>query len=217
MDTLDFHFDYVSPYAYLAWTQMHALAARHGVAVRPIPTLFGALLSANGNVGPAEIPAKRAYMFRDVWRSAHALGVPFRLPPSHPFNPLLALRVSALDVPDAQRRRIVDVVFGAVWGRGEPIDTRAWLVSVLDAGGLAGGALADAAETDDAKARLRASTDAALAAGVFGVPTVRVRETVFWGLDSLPHLERFLRGEDPVPLDYVVALDALKPSAVRKR
>src|SRR5512140_3653821 len=98
MSAIRFCFDYVSPYAYLAWTQIHALAARHGREVTPVPVLFAALLDAAGTKGPAEIPAKRGYVFKDVLRSAHRLRVPLVPPPAHPFNPLLALRVSSLDL-----------------------------------------------------------------------------------------------------------------------
>ena len=77
---LRFHFDYLSPYAYLAWTQIHALAQRHGRTVEPVPTLFAALLAHGGTKGPAEIPAKRIYVFKDALRTARLLGVPLQLP-----------------------------------------------------------------------------------------------------------------------------------------
>lgn len=76
-----FYFDFISPYAYLAWTQLPALAARHERELVPVPVLFAALLNAHGQKGPAEIPAKRIYLFKDVCRKAHLLGLP---PPSPP-------------------------------------------------------------------------------------------------------------------------------------
>ena len=100
-----YYFDYISPYAYLAWTQVHRVAAPHGRAVESVPVLFAALLDANGQKGPAEIPRKRVYLFKDVIRSAHSLGEPIAPPASHPFNPLLALRVTAADLPAPDRRR----------------------------------------------------------------------------------------------------------------
>ena len=99
-----FHFDFISPYAYLAWTQIHALAARHGRSVEPVPVLFAALLDHHGTKGPAEIPAKRRYLMFDVVRKARALGVPIGPPPAHPFDPLLALRVASVPM-DAQATR----------------------------------------------------------------------------------------------------------------
>ena len=111
---LRFYFDYISPYAYLAWTQIHALAARHGRTVEPVPVLFAALLDANGQRGPAEIPRKRVYIFKDTLRTAHLLGVPLGGPKTHPFNPLLALRVSSLPMEPETRRRLIDKLYAAV-------------------------------------------------------------------------------------------------------
>src|ERR1700754_987264 len=90
------YFDFISPYAYLAWTQLPGLAARHGCTIEPIPVLFAALLEHHGTRGPAEVPAKRRYLLVDVAPKARALGVPVGLPPHHPFNPLLALRLASL-------------------------------------------------------------------------------------------------------------------------
>src|SRR5262245_64367925 len=90
-----FLFDYLSPYAYIAWTQVHGLAERHGRQVEPVPILFAALLGTYGHKGPAEIPPKRVYTFKHVVRLAHRVSVPLKPPPAHPFNPLLALRVTS--------------------------------------------------------------------------------------------------------------------------
>src|SRR4051794_39152535 len=95
--TLAFYFDFISPYAFIAWTQVHAIAERNGATVVAIPVLFAGLLDAHGTKGPAETPAKRVYTFRDAYRKAPRAGLPpLRPPPSHPFNPLLALRVASL-------------------------------------------------------------------------------------------------------------------------
>ena len=194
-----FHFDFISPYAYLAWTQIHALAARHGRAVRPVPILFAALLDAHGHKGPAEIPPKRAYIFKDVVRTAHALGVPIGPPPAHPFNPLLALRIASLPMEDAARRRAIDALFLAVWGGKGPGVTEPGVVgALLCAAGLDGEGLVRAAGEEEAKLCVRRATEGAIAAGVFGVPTVFVDGEMFWGVDALPHAEVRLRGRDPV-------------------
>lgn len=66
------------------------------------------------------------------------------------------------------------------------------------------------------KQQLRAATDAAIAAGVFGVPTVIADGELFWGVDSLPHLERFLAGHDPITAEDAAALASLAPSATRR-
>jgi 2-hydroxychromene-2-carboxylate isomerase len=190
-----FLFDFVSPYSYLAWTQIHAIAARHGRDVEPVPVLFAGILKARDARGPAETPERRAYLVRDVQRIAHALGVPIRPPPVHPFNPLLALRVASR----APRRELIDALFTCAWVTGEGLTDRAVVERA------AGREAVAAAETDEAKQLLRRATDEAIAAGVFGVPTILVDREMFFGTDSLPHLERFLGGEDPVRADFIAA------------
>ncbi|MCC6752226.1 MAG: 2-hydroxychromene-2-carboxylate isomerase [Deltaproteobacteria bacterium] len=210
-----FCFDYLSPYAYLASTQIRALGARHGCAVEPVPVLFAALLGANGTRGPAEIPRKRAYIFKDVLRLAHALGQPIDLPASHPFNPLLALRATtAVAEPDA-RWELVHALFRATWVEGLRVEEPEVVARIATAAGLDGAGLVAAASQPEVKARLRTSTDEALAAGTFGVPTMLVEAELFWGVDSLPHLERYLRGEDPVTQAAAARWEGLRPSATR--
>jgi 2-hydroxychromene-2-carboxylate isomerase len=203
-----FHFDFLSPYAYLAWVSIHALAAEHGRTVIPVPTLLAALLAHGGTKGPAEIPAKRVYVFKDTVRSASVLGVPLIPPPTHPFNPLLALRASGLVEGEAQKA-LVDELFRGAWGGGGGCESPEAVAKAAGRAGLDGADLVRRAGEPAAKDRLRAATDEAIANGVFGVPTMRVEADVgpksggphqelFWGLDSFAHLERFLGGEDPV-------------------
>jgi len=208
MTALRFYFDFISPYAYLGWTELGALASRHGRAIEPVPTLFAGLLQANGQLGPVEIPRKRTYVFKDVVRTAHALGVELRPPPAHPFNPLLGLRICSTDMSSQARIRAVDVLFRAVWAGGPGITDPAAVERVLDAAGLPGAELVASAATDAVKQRVRAQTDEALAHGVFGVPTVLADGELFWGRDSFPHLERRLEGKDPVDgIDIAAWLD----------
>lgn len=195
-------FDFVSPYSYLAWTQIHAVAARHGRAVEPVPILFAALLGARGARGPAEEPARRAYLIKNVTRVAHDLGVPLQPPPAHPFNPLLALRVASLPMPDDRRRSLIDALYDAAWNGGPPLTDRQAVAAICARVGLPGSALEEA-ESAENKARLRARTDEAIALGAFGVPTMIIDGELFFGVDSLPHLERWLRGEDPVRAELV--------------
>src|SRR4051812_42387593 len=96
MRPLLFHFDFISPYAYLAWRGIHALADRHGREVEARPVLLAGLLNATGGKGPAEVEPKRIYTYKHVSRLAHTAGIPLRPPPAHPFHPLQALRVAGL-------------------------------------------------------------------------------------------------------------------------
>jgi 2-hydroxychromene-2-carboxylate isomerase len=212
--TLRFFFDYLSPYAYLGWTQIHALAERFAVTVEPVPVLFAGLLDAHGTRGPAETPARRRYLIRDVARLAHRMGVPLALPPAHPFNPLMALRVSSLPMSAEQRRALIDGLFAAAWGSGVGVSDPETVDAIASRVGLPARA-SEAAASAEVKARLRDETAAAVREGVFGVPTVLVGGQMFWGCDSLSHLEYFLGHGDVVAPDLVERWERLPASAVR--
>lgn len=215
-EPIDFVFDVISPYAYLGWTQIHALAARYDREVRPLPVLFAALLQHGGTKGPAEIPLKRIYIGKDTLRTARVLGIPFGPPPAHPFNPLLALRIATI-ASDPQKRHVIDALFAATWGGGGGgVETKETAQAALERAGLDGAALVAAAGGEDAKARLRAETERAIARGVFGVPTMIVDEEVFWGVDSFAHFERYLAGKDPLRPEDLAAWAELKASANRR-
>ncbi len=192
-----FYFDVISPYAYLAWRRIDALAERTGRAVEPVPILFAALLSHYGHRGPAEIAPKKLYTFKHCVRIAHELGVPIEPPPHHPFNPLLALRVATAALGQAHARATIDALFDAVWNGGGGCEQPEALARWLDARGLPGRELLAAAGTSEMKLALRRATEDAIAAGVFGVPTIEVDGELFWGQDSLAHVEAFVRGHDP--------------------
>jgi 2-hydroxychromene-2-carboxylate isomerase len=210
-----FLFDYVSPYSYLASTQIRALAARHGRDVEAVPVLFAAMLNASGARGPGELPMKREYMFRDVDRLARVLGVPVEPPATHPFNPLTALRATGC-VPGAEDRwRLVHAIFEGAWARGLRVDRPEVVARVAIEVGLDGAALLEQAGSTASKDRLRAVTDEAVAAGAFGVPTMLVEGELFWGVDSLPLLERLLDGESAVDPGRIERWRRVMPSATR--
>ena len=202
-EPLRFCFDFVSPYAYLAWSEIHDLAARHRRIVEPVPVLFAALLDRFGHKGPAEIAPKRMYMFKNALRLAGERGIALSPPPAHPFNPLLALRLAGLEQPAEQRRRVIDVLYAAVWGGGPGVTDPGVVARILTDAGFDGDRLVARAGQPEAKARLRAATDAAIESGVFGVPTAIVDGELFWGLDAHPHIDAFLAGDDCISPELV--------------
>jgi len=214
---LRFYFDYLSSNAYLAWVALPALAERFGRRIELVPVLFPKLLEAYGQLGPAEVPPKMRWMARNNLRKAKLLGLTLRPPAFHPFNPLLALRVSSSDLEDDARARLVSGLFRAVWTDRRHASDPDVVAAIANEAGLDGAALVAAAQTPEAKQRLRAQTEAALAAGVFGVPTVIVDGELFFGYDDFGFLERFLAGEDP--LDTAEAAywtGPQRPSAMRR-
>ena len=104
---LSFHFDYISPYSYLAWHRLKRFAPAQDLHVEVKPTLLAGLLNHLGHKGPGEIAPKRRYMFKDCIRAAARSNVPFVPPVSHPFNPLASLRATLLDMSEDTRQRLV--------------------------------------------------------------------------------------------------------------
>ena len=216
--TLRFYFDFISPNAYMAWTQLPALAAKHGTTIDAVPVLYAGLLEAHGGIGPAEVPLRGRWMFKNNLRKAALLGVPFHPPAYHPFNPLLALRVASLPLPDATQLAIRDALFRAVWARGLHVSEPEVVERVLDEIGLSGASLLEDAGRPEAKARLRRQTDEAIERGVFGVPSMEVDGEVFWGYDDFPYLEHRLAGRDLLdPETWRAWGGGPRPSAMRRR
>lgn len=208
MKHITFWFDPISPFAWLAFQRLpealmgndDAPGPSYTVSYRPV--LFAALLKHHGQLGPAEIPAKRDWTYRHVQWLGHSLGVPLDMPATHPFNPLpllrLALACARPAAPGACNRFVTEQVLRHVWAGGEDATATDRLAALQETlaehMALRGEQLADP-NGDDVKAQLRANTEAAIAAGVFGVPTCEVDGKLFWGLDSLPMLRAYLQGD----------------------
>jgi len=192
--TLEFYFDYGSPYSYIADALLPDLARRHGARLERRPMLLGGVFQATGNRSPAQesIAPKRAYGGVSLRRTAAYHGVPFRLNPHFPINTLALMRGAVA----AQQGGIFDAfhaaIYPAVWVEGRNLGDPAEVASVLDAAGMDGAAVATRAATDDVKAALRANTDEAVARGVFGAPAILLGDALFFGVDHLPYLERAL-------------------------
>jgi 2-hydroxychromene-2-carboxylate isomerase len=201
-------FDVISPFAYLALPRLEELPA--GVELVVVPVLLAALLDHFGQRGPAEIPSKRRFTYRFVLWRARRLGLPLRMPPAHPFNPLAALR---LIIAAGSDRRAAETVLKAVFGEGRDLTDQAVIADLAAQLGVADPqrALADAA----VKQRLRENTLWASAQGVFGVPTLLIGEELFWGHDAfdmaLDYLSRPQSFADP----DMRALDSLPIGAAR--
>lgn len=180
------YFDFISPFAWLQWPRIKTLMHEQEVMLRPI--LFASVLDQVGQKGPAEIPGKREFTYRyALWRARHA-GQPLRFPPEHPFNPLAALR---LCIAAGATMEATDAIFDWLWAQGQAGDTMASLRGVAERLGIDNieMALADAS----VKAQLRSNTEAAIAEGVYGVPTLSIDGQLFWGSDAHDFAMAYLR------------------------
>jgi 2-hydroxychromene-2-carboxylate isomerase len=217
MATVRCYADPVSPYAWLGLRDLGRLGGA-GARIVVIPVLFAGLLNAHGNIGPAEVPAKRRYLFRDVMREAARRGLPFAGPPGHPFNPLLALRMCTAVGDDAARGGLLMALTCATWERGADLMDEATLARLADEAGLDGPGLLAAAQRPAVKRALADATAQAVADGVFGVPTFRIAgdEELFWGADRIDALLWRMQGHG-IDEDALREFVGREPMAQRKR
>ncbi len=181
----DWYFDFISPFSYLQLERIGRLRAR--IQITPLPIVFGAILKHHGQLGPAEIRGKREFTYRFAQWTAERERIPFRFPPAHPFNPIAALRLA---IAAGTTWQAITAIFEHIWKDGRAGDDAEALADVARSLGIDDAAAAIA--QDDIKTALRTNTEAALAAGVFGVPTLRIGGELFWGYDATALIEDWL-------------------------
>jgi 2-hydroxychromene-2-carboxylate isomerase len=179
------YFDLISPFSYLHLKQFGRLPA--DLEIEYVPVLFAGMLKHWEHKGPAEMPPKRIYIYRQVTWLASQLGIPFKMPPAHPFNSLHALRLVLAAGPT---RANVETAFDMAWQEGRDLQDPQVLAELAQRLGIRD---PQAAVDEGVKAALKADTDAAIARGVFGVPTFLLGDTLFWGQDSLEMMLDFLK------------------------
>ena len=203
-------FDVISPFAYLAFPRLEELPS--SVELELVPVLFAALLDHFGQRGPAEISSKRRFTYRFVLWRARRLGLPLRMPPAHPFNPLAALR---LIIAAGSSRRAAGTVLRAVFAEGRDVNDPAVIADLAAQLGVAdpSAALADTA----IKQRLRDNTSWACSRGVFGVPTLVIGEELFWGHDAIDMALDYLRQPQAFADPDMRIIDTLPIGAARTK
>jgi 2-hydroxychromene-2-carboxylate isomerase len=175
--SVDWFFDYISPFAYLQRHRIAEVAEVADITFRPV--LFAGLLRNWEHKGPAEIPGKRVLTFRHAHWLAEKMGVPYRMPDSHPFNPIKALR---LTIALGCTVEVINTIFDAIWVDGLLPENEADWKEILNRLSVENGALA-------------------LKNELFGVPTFVANGHLFWGLDTTDMLLDYLSNpsffEDP--------------------
>ena len=191
MKQITFYLDFISPYAYIAFEELPLALQGLSYSVTYKPLMFAGLLKHYGTMGPAEIPGKREWTYRQVQWLAHSKGIALDMPATHPFNPLGLLRLAvATDAHGKPNRYACETIFRHVWQGGADAADAERLAQLT-------AALAPARDANDdaVKAALKSHADDAIAAGVFGVPSFEVDGKVFWGQDALPMLRSYLEGD----------------------
>ena len=215
--TVDFYFDFVSPYSYFAWLEARPRCMGAGVRLVPRPVVLAALLDSGGQPGPAEIPNKRAYLIRETLRYAGRRNIAFTFPMPHPFNPITALRLSLPEVAGSNQERIINALWQAGWAQGRDLSNCETLATILDDLGLDGESMIHTASAPGIKHMLRTQTDQAIQRGVFGVPSFYVNGELFWGNDRVDDLCEYLAGDDPLDRELLKELLARPLGVERSR
>ena len=209
MQQIDWYFDFISPFAYLASESLWRFP--EDIELRPRPILFAGLLNHYQTRGPAEIPPMRRFTFRHIRWLADVNDITLKLPPAHPFNPLKLLRLCIVLGGEPE---LVQRLFRFVWAEGcSSEDPEQWqrLISELGAEGIEQQLVAD-----EVKAELRKNTEAAIDAGVFGVPGFVLQGEVFWGYDSIDFLLACLDNPELLKSAGMLAADSMQEGLQRQ-
>lgn len=194
MKNLEFYFDFVSPYTYLAAYRLRHDPLYKDITIEWQPVLLGGIFKLAGNRPPAEVQNKGAYMLRDLLRMSDYYGIPYNWPLQFPLNSLRLMRTAvALKQRDpADFHRYVDAMFDAYWHQGVDISDESQWRPLVAALGLDATALVEEADSPAIKEALKANTAYAVERGIFGLPAFFVGPELYWGFDRMFLVEREL-------------------------
>lgn len=184
--TVEFYFDFGSPYSYLAYKALPGIAAAHGAQIVWRPILLGGVFKATGNHSPADIPAKNKWMHEDLRLWAARYGVAFERNPHFPINTLTLMRgATGMQMRGPDFHKYAATIFHAMWEKPRNLGDAQELAAVLRQAGFDAEGFQSLVNDPAVKEQLKQNTEAAVARGVFGVPTFVVGEAMFWGQDRL--------------------------------
>lgn len=191
--TVEFFFDFVSPATYLAFTQLPKIAARTDAEIAYKPFLLGGVLKAAGNQTPMSVPAKAAWMLKDLERFAKRYRVDLTFNPHFPFRTIELMR-GAIWAQEINKLAVYsETMFKAIWADALNVGDESVVRELLTSIKLDPAEFQEAISKQDIKDKLRANTDDAVNRGAFGAPTFFVEDEMFWGQDRLDFVEEALK------------------------
>ena len=211
MKKVDWYFDFISPFAYLQFSQFKRFENDLSITIHPV--VFGALLKHWGQLGPAEIVPKRIFTYRFFKWKADRLGIEYTMPPSHPFNPLPALLSC---IAGNSTYEVTKEIFDIIYKQGEQPDQkegREKLETLLNK------YPSDYSELDESalKKILRTNTSRAIENGVFGVPTFVVDQQIFWGGDSSDMMLDFIKNPELFSSEEMKRVSSMPMGLIRNK
>ena len=211
MKKVDWYFDFISPFAYLQFSQFKKFDNELNITIHPV--VFGALLKHWGQLGPAEIVPKRIFTYRFFKWKADRLGIEYTMPPSHPFNPLPALLSC---IAGNSTYEVTKEIFDIIYKQGEQPDQkegREKLETLLNK------YPSEYSELDESalKKILRTNTSRAIENGVFGVPTFVVDRQIFWGGDSSDMMLDFIKNPELFSSEEMKRVSSMPMGLIRNK
>ena len=211
MKKVDWYFDFISPFAYLQFSQFKKFDNELNITIHPV--VFGALLKHWGQLGPAEIVPKRIFTYRFFKWKADRLGIEYTMPPSHPFNPLPALLSC---IAGNSTYEVTKEIFDIIYKQGEQPDQkegREKLETLLNK------YPSEYSELDESalKKILRTNTSRAIENGVFGVPTFVVDQQIFWGGDSSDMMLDFIKNPELFSSEEMRRVSSMPMGLIRNK
>jgi 2-hydroxychromene-2-carboxylate isomerase len=192
--SIDFYFDFSSPYGYFASARIDAIAAKHGRTVDWHPILLGAVFKVTGGAPLPSLPLKGDYAKRDIPRCARAFGLPFKFPSKFPIATQAAARMTvwAQGSDLGRAKTLASALYRAYFAEDRDITNPQVCADVAEACGLDRAQAIAAINDQVVKDKLKTQMDAAMAQGIFGSPYFIIDGEPFWGADRLDHVERWL-------------------------
>ncbi|WP_156256976.1 2-hydroxychromene-2-carboxylate isomerase [Sandarakinorhabdus oryzae] len=191
---IEYLFDVGSPTAYLAWHRLKTVAARTGASLVPVPILLGGVFKATGGMPPGAVAAKGRWMNEDMARWAARDGMPLVMNPFFPVNTITMMRILAGLQGDERFEAVTDTLFAGMWQQGRNMADPEILAATLTEAGHDAATLMELAQSPEAKQRLIANTEGAVARGVFGAPTCFVAGQMHFGQDRIDWVEAAAAG-----------------------
>ena len=189
---IDFYFDFGSPTAYLAFTQLQLIAKRNGVNLIFHPILLGGIFKATGNSPPAAIPAKGLYMMRDLQRYAEKYQVPYERNPFFPINTLSLMRGAVSYQNNGDFERYVNVIFHNMWVEPKNLNDEDVLKKMLIENNFEYNDFLKRTSDQRIKDQLISNTEKVVQKGAFGAPTIFIGEEMFFGQDRMDFIEQYI-------------------------
>lgn len=193
--TVDYYFDFGSPAAHIGYFEIKRIAAAASATLKLQPMLLGGVFKATGNHTPMQVPAKGTWMVADLSDYARRYGVPFAMNPHFILNTMMSMRGACVAETREELPAYCDALFMAVWRDGLDVSDESIYADVLSRAGFDAPAYQAGVIQPAIKHALKQATEAAVARGVFGAPTIFLGNQMWFGQDRLFLVEQALSGD----------------------